>query len=292
MTAVFLTKHVALGNDFLIAVDPSRPLTPADAVAWCDRHRGIGADGLISLSPNADEPGVWTMVLRNSDGSSAEISGNGVRAVGQALARYTGSPAPTRFEVDTDAGRRTLDIISIDGTEAQVRADMGEVRPGPPTFDDWASLGVDVERQAGLDIGNPHLVAVVANPDAHDLAVVGPAVESRYPQGLNVHLISVTSDHSLDLRVWERGAGITEACGSGACAAAAASIDWGLTGPVVEVAMPGGTATVERHSNGNLLLTGPTTLIADIVIGNVDSADATAGAVAADPSTNDTLEEV
>ncbi len=266
MTSVHLSKHVALGNDFLIAVAPPRALTPADAIAWCDRRGGIGADGLISLTPSDEAPGQWNMELLNSDGSSAEISGNGVRAVGQALARHCGKGAPSRFDVSTAAGLRVLDIISIDGPEAQVRADMGPVRPGPPTFDDWASLGVDVDRQIGLDIGNPHLVAVVGDPSAHDLAVVGPAVEANYPQGLNVHLISITSDHSLDLRVWERGAGVTEACGSGACAAAAAANAWGLTGPIVEVAMPGGTATVERTEAGNLLLTGPTTFIADITM--------------------------
>lgn len=265
MTAVHLTKHVALGNDFLIAVEPARTLTADDAIAWCDRHRGIGADGLISLTPSADA-GRWTMVLLNSDGSRAEVSGNGLRGVGQALARHAGATAPSTFEVETDGGLRQLDIISLDGVDAQVRADMGAVRPGPPTFDDWGSLGVDVERQIGLDIGNPHLVAVVADPAAHDLAVVGPAVERHYPDGLNVHLIRVTSDHSLDLHVWERGAGITEACGSGACAASAAAHQWGLTGPKVDVTMPGGTASVERTDGGNLLLTGPTTFIADITI--------------------------
>ncbi len=266
LTAVHLTKHVALGNDFLIGVEPPRELTPRDAVAWCDRRRGVGADGLITLTADTAVPGRWRMVLLNSDGSRAEVSGNGLRGVAQALTGHTGATAPCQFEVETDGGLRSLDVISIDGADALVRADMGAVRPGPPTFDGWDDLGVAVDRQIGLDIGNPHLVAVVDDPSRHDLAVIGPAVESRYPEGLNVHLIEVTSDHSLDLRVWERGAGITEACGSGACAAAAATIEWGLTGPTVEVTMPGGTATVERTESDSLLLTGPATFIADITI--------------------------
>ncbi len=289
MTSVHLTKHVALGNDFLIAVAPPRPLTAAHAIAWCDRRRGIGADGLITLYPVIDDQpdaGDWDMVLLNSDGSRAEISGNGARSVGQALARYTGLGEDSSFDVSTDAGLRTIDIIAIDGNEAQVRVDMGAVRPGPPTFDGWKELGVDVHRQTGLDIGNPHLVAVVTDPSSYDLTVVGPAVERHYSDGLNVHLIAPTSDHSLDLYVWERGAGITEACGSGACAAAAATHQWGLTGPVVEVAMPGGSATVEITESGNILLTGPTTLIADIHMAEWHIADSPT----ADPSRNDSFD--
>lgn len=266
MPPVQLTKHVALGNDFLIAIDPSRPLTADDAVAWCERRCGVGADGLITLTSTPGDASRWTMVLLNSDGSRAEVSGNGARAVGQALARHTGAAAPVSFSVSTDAGVREISVASVQGTRAQVQVDMGPVRPGPPEFDGWAEFGVPVSRQVGLDIGNPHVVAMVADPDAHDLAVIGPAVEAHYPGGVNVHLISPTANDTIELRVWERGAGITEACGSGACAAAAATIEWGLTGSRVHVAMPGGTATVERTDAGHLLLTGPTDYIASITI--------------------------
>ncbi len=268
MTAVSLTKHVALGNDFLIAIEPSVPLGPAEAISFCDRRAGVGADGLITLVPDHDpaHPDRWRMELLNSDGSRAEISGNGARCVGQALARHTGARPPARFEVDTDAGLRRVDLIAVEGNEMSVCVDMGPVRPGPPVSDAWGDLGVVVERQIGLDIGNPHLVAVVDDPDRYDLAVIGPAIEAAYPDGLNVHLIRVTSDRSLELRVWERGAGITQACGSGACAAAAATAQWGLTGPIVDVTMPGGAATVESTVDGDLRLTGPTRFIASITV--------------------------
>lgn len=287
MPPVQLTKHVALGNDFLIAIDPPRPLTSGDAVAWCDRRRGIGADGLITLTSTPGDASRWTMVLLNSDGGRAEISGNGARAVGQALTRHTEASAPVSFSVDTDAGLRPIDVVSMEGSRAQVRIDMGPVRSGPPVFDGWSELGVEVTQQVGLDIGNPHVVALVADPDAHDLAVVGPAVEAHYPEGINVHLISTTADDAIELRVWERGAGLTEACGSGACAAAAATINWGLTGSRVLVTMPGGTATVERTDSGHLLLTGPTDYIAAIMIDS-DSPTHRADTVDAHP----TLEEV
>ncbi len=286
MTAIRLTKHVALGNDFLVAIEPAAPIGPAEAIAWCDRRAGIGADGLITLVPHPDpaHPDRWVMVLLNSDGSRAEISGNGARCVGQALARHVGVRPPVRLEVETDAGLRGIELVSVDGDEMSVRVDMGPVRPGPRDSSAWSDLGVVVERQVGLDIGNPHLVALVDDPDRYDLAVIGPAIESAYPEGVNVHLIRVTSDHSLDLRVWERGAGITLACGSGACAAAAAAARWGLTGRIVDVSMPGGVATVDSTDDGDLRLTGPTRFIASITI--------EAGPVAADHATRDTPQPI
>ena len=260
-----LTKHEGLGNDFLIAVEPSRPLTAEDAERWCHRHRGIGADGLIMVSgPAAD--GAWSMVLWNADGSRAEISGNGIRCVAQAVARYVEADGPQTFVVDTDGGRRQLELTSSsDPATVNVRVDMGPAKPGPEPFDGWDTLGVAVQKQMTVDIGNPHLVALVEDPDGYDVGVIGPAVEAGYPDGLNVHLISVAADGALDLRVWERGAGITEACGSGACAAGWAATSWGLVDGVVSVRMPGGAANVELLE-GNIILTGPATFIGEVIL--------------------------
>lgn len=264
-----LTKHEGLGNDFLIAIDPARPLTASDAVSWCDRRRGIGADGLIELRTQPDdEPTVMT--LFNADGSRAEISGNGVRCAGQALVRHAGLNGSQVLDIATDAGQRRLEVDASVGRQVAVRVDMGPAKPGPPDSTAWSDLGVTLQRQMGIDMGNPHLVALVDDPDAYDIAVVGAAVEAGYPAGLNVHLIAVADPvvgetASIELRVWERGAGVTEACGSGACAAGYAALSWGLvTGPV-QVQMPGGAAVVEVEDD-TIFLTGPATYVAAVTV--------------------------
>lgn len=268
---ITLTKHEGLGNDFLIAIDPSRPLTPDDARAWCDRRLGVGADGLISLDTGgtggAATSGV-RMVLYNADGSRAEISGNGIRCVAQALARHGGHQGSISFEVETDAGLRRLDLTTIDDDPftVEVAVDMGPAKPGPPVSDRWDELGVVVDRQAGVDLGNPHLVALVDEPDKYDIGVVGPGVEAAYPDGLNVHLVAVDDRSHLRLRVWERGAGITQACGSGASAAGATAIEWGLADSPVQVTMPGGAVTVALSAEGTVVLTGPARFIAEIEV--------------------------
>ncbi len=271
--AVQLTKHHGLGNDFLIAIEPPRALTSADAVAWCDRRRGLGADGLLQLVPAQPASGApseaqWVQTLWNADGSRAEISGNGIRCVGQALVRHLGLRGDQTLMIQTDAGLRRLDVAETsDPLTHHVRVDMGEPKPGPAPFDGFEALGVEAFGQATVDLGNPHLVALVAEPEGVDLATVGPAVEAHYPDGLNVHFIKIEDAATVILQVWERGAGITEACGSGACAAAYAANHWGLAGERIQVVMPGGSVEVEIDPAGPLLLTGPATFVADVEIG-------------------------
>lgn len=255
------TKHEGLGNDFLIVIDPARSLTPDDARSWCDRRLGVGADGLIWLDTTPSAP---RMVLFNADGSRAEISGNGIRCVAQALARHGGMTGPARFTVDTDAGPRHLDLTPLDDAVVEVSVDMGSVKPGPPLYDHWSDRAVDVERQASVDLGNPHLVALVDELDRYDMGVVGPAVESAYPDGLNVHLIAVDDRSRIRLKVWERGSGVTQACGSGASAAGASVIDWGLADSPVAVEMPGGQVTISLTDEGTVTLTGPARFIATV----------------------------
>lgn len=249
-----LTKHHGLGNDFLIALDPERDLGAADAIAWCDRHTGIGADGLIRAVADGDRRWIWT--LWNADGSIPEVSGNGLRCLGQAIAMARGDDTAT-YEIVTPGGTRTLEV-SQGGT--WVTVDMGPTSDGPGPSDRLARAGVDVHRQASVAIGNPHLVLEVEDPWTVDLATAGPAIEAGYPDGCNIHFVRVTDETSIDLAVWERGAGITEACGSGACAAAAAAHAWGATRARVDVTMPGGAATVEIGET--VLLTGPATHVA------------------------------
>lgn len=260
------TKHHGLGNDFLIAVEPGRPLTANDARHWCDRRRGIGADGLISAvrtndGPNSDDS--WQMILWNSDGSRPEVSGNGLRCLGQALAAHVGAFEPVAFSVVTDGGVRTLEVEPAHPV-ANVRVDMGPATEAGEISQRWTEVGVDVERQIAVEIGNPHLVALVADGAAHDVTVVGPVIEADYPNGVNVHLIDVVDSSTIRLFVWERGAGYTEACGSGACAAGWAAQQWGLADASVDVVMPGGSARIEV-ADETVFLTGPAAFVGAVV---------------------------
>ncbi|MEM8926188.1 MAG: diaminopimelate epimerase [Actinomycetota bacterium] len=256
-----LTKHHGLGNDFLIAVDADRPLGPEHAVRWCHRRRGIGADGLIALHPT-DHPKRWSMQLWNADGSVAELSGNGLRCVGQALLLHHDPGGSTsEFRIETAAGPRVVLVQpDRDSDTDLVTVDMGVPKVGPPPSPRWPSLGLEPNAQTGVDMGNPHLVALFDDIRAIDIASVGPAIESDYAQGLNVHVASVTSHGGIDMRIWERGVGATDACGTGACAAAWAANQWQMVGDKVEVEMPGGTALVEIDGE-HVVLTGPATFV-------------------------------
>lgn len=261
MVSMMLTKHHGLGNDFLIAVAPAQELTANDAIAWCHRRRGIGADGLISLTPT-DNAARWRMQLWNTDGSEAELSGNGLRCVGQALVLHRDEGAATaEYVIETAAGERTVVVRPNRSSDTdQVTVDMGRPAEGPPIWGRWGELGLTPHAEVGVDMGNPHLVVHVEDIASLDVAALGPVVEAAYPDGLNIEFITVPSYASIDLRVWERGIGITEACGSGACAAAWAAHRRDLVGSKVEVLMPGGTVIVELSDDG-VALTGPATFV-------------------------------
>ena len=256
-----LTKHHGLGNDFLVLVDLElgTPLDSDLARALCDRRRGVGADGLIRVGPAAGQADV-TMVLRNADGTRAEMSGNGIRCLGQAVARSRGLDT-LDLVVATDAGLRGLEVRPGPHPDtAWVGVDMGPARPGP-AVSPLAGV-IDATKVATVDMGNPHLVLLVDDPADTDLAVLGPASQAGYPEGINVEVVAATPGQpdSLDLRVWERGVGLTQACGTGACAAASAAHDWGVVGERVRVRMPGGQ--VEVALGASITLSGPATFVA------------------------------
>lgn len=236
-----LAKHHGLGNDFLIRLDGAA--TAELARALCDRHRGIGADGFIGLDATL------RMTLCNADGSPAETSGNGLRCAGHALARARGVDSLDVL-VTTDAGPRLVEVRpGATSTEAIVRVEMGTV-----------SITRLAATEAEVDVGNPHLVFLVDDVAATDVVALG----RRHP-GVNVEVIAATGPDTLSLVVHERGVGLTEACGSGSCAAAAAAARWGLVGPRVTVRNPGGDVTVELKDD-RALLTGPSVFIADIEV--------------------------
>jgi len=274
---VRLGKYHGLGNDFLVAVvaaaDAPALCSPALAVSLCDRRRGIGADGFIvaALDP---QPGIDArMTLFNADGSRAEMSGNGIRCLAQAVARHRGT-RQVDLAVQTDAGLRPMEVRPdpADAATVHVRVGMGPVVDGPPWRpSDAARAAVAALRPTGrpgrvatADIGNPHLVIEVDDPAAVDVARVGPLLEADFPAGVNVQFIAARPDR-LQLSVWERGAGVTEACGTGASAAATVAHRWGIVGAVTTVEMPGGTVEVRVGAEATELV-GPATFIARIEV--------------------------
>jgi len=262
-TKLRLTKHHGLGNDFLIALERHNPgfvPTPALARALCGRHRGVGADGLVVGGLPTTEGADLTMTLLNADGSVAEISGNGIRCLGQAALRAQGRREGT-IVIDAASGRRTL--VATAGPDVAtdlLSVEMGAIGPGP-ALAPLATARDALHRGTG-DVGNPHLVLHLDSLDGVDAATEGPLLEAEVPGGVNVHFLAVTGPDSIELIHWERGAGITEACGSGATVSATLAHRWGLVGDRVRVQMPGGAATVEVGPLATLI--GEAVHIADI----------------------------
>ena len=238
-TPLRLRKHHALGNDFLLYMDATggRPLDAALARSLCDRHTGVGADGLIRLT--SAPGGAVRMELRNADGSPAETSGNGLRCVAQAALLEALVTGP-ELDITTAAGPRRARVgPTADDGVAAVSVGMGHAVVGAEQADEDPR-----RRRRPVDMGNPHLVVLVPDPDVVDLAEEGAAEQARHPDGINVEYVAVSGPDRLRIRTWERGAGETQACGSGSCAAAAAAREWGLVGDTVEVANPGGVVRV------------------------------------------------
>jgi diaminopimelate epimerase len=277
-----LTKHHGLGNDFLVLLDMAgdTPVDPELVRQMCGRHTGVGADGLIRATrpaPGDGPPPDAVMELYNADGSRAEMSGNGIRCLAQALlldewvadkpgdqdANGNGAE-PTAVVIATDAGRRTVARRgAVDATTQLFAVDMGPVRFDGPA-PEWT--GGPVTRAAWADMGNPHLVLLV-DPfqplEGIDLVALGEEVNRAVPQGANVHLVQPgPDDDAITIRTYERGVGLTQACGTGASASAAVAHSWNLVGEQVDVHMPGGVAQVRLGPS--IELTGPATVVAAV----------------------------
>lgn len=256
-----VSKHHGLGNDFLVALLDDEPGELPDlARRMCERRVGVGADGLIiGVATGA---GDVRMVLHNSDGSRAAMSGNGIRCLAHAVVMQRGA-GPAELTIETDGGLRTV-AVDGDGQRVHASVDMGPVGSGP-AVPAQLSAKLGERRFATGDVGNPHLVVQVDDPSAVDVAVVGAAHEAHFPDGMNVEFIAPTPGEAdaLDLRVWERGAGVTQACGTGATAAATTASEWGLVGKDVTVHMPGGDVRVIVGERATLV--GPSVFVADIL---------------------------
>jgi diaminopimelate epimerase len=263
---VHLSKHHGLGNDFLVYdLDQGDPGSAWSDLArrWCARTTGIGADGLLVLSANSSQ---LVMRLFNADGSVAEISGNGIRCLVQAAHHKLGGTDGAQYEVDTDAGLRHVEVITTTDTHTlQVRVDMGPVTSLDEP-DGWGALECDPIRPVRhVSLGNPHSVVGVDDVKNVDLARLGALV----PQ-VNLEIIEAgPGNNAITMRVHERGAGITQACGSGACAAAEAAIAWGFVAPQTDevvVHMDGGVARVHITDDRHAILTGPTTWVGTVTV--------------------------
>ena len=256
MRAAFTKMH-GLGNDFVVLDTRAAPLPPVTAAlarALADRRTGIGCDQLIVLeeSPTAD----FRMRIYNSDGGEVEACGNATRAV----AVLHGSPA----QIETAGG-----VLAVQPGEGGAAVDMGEPRfewdaiPLAYAMDTTAlPVGWDeLEQPAAVNVGNPHAVFFVDDCDAIELDRLGPQIERDplFPQRVNVNVATVEYESKIRLRVWERGAGLTRACGTGACATAVAAMRRGLVGPEVTVTLPGGPLLIAWGEDGRVTMTGPAT---------------------------------
>jgi diaminopimelate epimerase len=275
MTIEFVKYH-GLGNDFILIDNraASEPvITPEQAVKLCDRHFGIGADGAIFALPGTNGAD-YTMRIFNSDGSEPEMCGNGIRCLAKFLADLERENDPTSrlYRIHTLAG-----IIAPQLTaDGQVRVDMGVPRllagEIPTTL---ASAQEKVINQslevAGqfwsvtcVSMGNPHCITFVDDVAAIPLAAIGPQFEyhSVFPQRTNTEFIQVVGRGYLKMRVWERGAGATLACGTGACASLVAGVLTGKCDRAATVELPGGCLQIEwSQTDQKLYMTGPATQV-------------------------------
>jgi diaminopimelate epimerase len=258
MRVPFIKMH-GLGNDFVVldAREQALPaMTPSIARALADRRRGIGFDQLLLLEPS--KACDFRMRIFNSDGSEVGACGNGSRAV----ALLHGAPAV----VETGGG--AISLMPLEGG--------GKVDMGAPRFD-WEAIPLafamdtaamplaweDLAAPMAVNVGNPHAVFFVADTDAVELERLGPLIETDpvFPEAVNVNVASLVGSDHLKLRVWERGAGLTRACGTGACATAVAALRKGLVASPVTVSLPGGDLVIEWQPGGTILMSGPATEI-------------------------------
>ncbi|MGW1321537.1 diaminopimelate epimerase [Streptomyces antibioticus] len=270
-------KGHGLGNDFIILPDPDNRLAlkAADVLRLCDRRTGIGADGVLRAVRTAESPEAaymsgdadWFMDYRNADGSAGQMCGNGIRVLARCLVD-AGHCSPGTLAIATRAGIRQVQVdhrtADFDGP---VTVGMGRPRlPGPEGITvtaaarTWPALHVDA--------GNPHAVAFVddlSHPgDLNSPPQVTP--DQAYPHGVTVEFVVRLGPHHLALRVHERGVGETPACGTGACAAVAATLHTGAPPGTYTVDMPGGRLHITVLTDGSMNMTGTATIVAEGVV--------------------------
>jgi diaminopimelate epimerase len=265
------TKMHGCGNDFVIFDERTRPLglSPARAAAIANRHTGAGCDQFIVIEPGRNGADAF-MRIRNPDGTEAGACGNATRCVAHLLARDTGR---CRLTIRTISG----DLPSEVRPDGSVQVDMGPVRlewPDIPLARPSDTLHLDlafgpVADPAAASMGNPHATFFVPDLTAIPIETIGPILEhdSWFPERANIGFVQVLTPERIRLRVWERGAGLTLACGSGACAALVNAHRRGLVLRRSEVLVDGGALTIEWRDDNHVLMTGP---VATAFLGEID----------------------
>ena len=276
MSKIPFTKMHGAGNDYIYVNTMFHEVfDPAEAaIRWSDRHTGIGSDGLVLIGSSPLPEADFTMRIFNADGSEAMMCGNASRCIGKYLYER-GLTEKTEIKLLTRSGIKTLCLHLDNGIVKSVTVDMGE-----PVLEDenlfnpqiakslatplapWSGDGGEVA--LFVSMGNPHYVIFTDNVD--EVTETGNALERHpaFPQGCNIELAKVDDNGNIRTRVWERGSGITMACGTGACATAVAAAITGRTGRKSQIIMDGGTLDIEwRESDNHVYMTGPATFVFD-----------------------------
>ncbi len=238
------TKMQGLGNDYLYIYGPVPENVEALSRRLSDRHFGPGADGLIFMGPS--EQADFAMRIFNADGSEAGMCGNGIRCVGKYLYDH-GYTRKHMLVIETRAGLRQLTLHDEAGKIVSASVEMGNATIVPGRTGDL------------VDLGNPHLVLFVPYAEAVDITKEGPKLEHSVSGGVNVEFVQVLGPNKLRMRVWERGSGVTLACGTGACASAAASVNRGLcpADTPIELVLDGGSLFITVRADGSIQMQGP-----------------------------------
>ena len=261
------------GNDY-IYIDTMRfPIAHPEklAIAWSDRHKGIGGDGIILIGKN--ESGRFTMRIFNNDGSEGKMCGNGIRCVGKYL-YDNGITSEKELPIDTLSGTKLLHMTTdADNKVVEVTVDMGEPiladkhqlsTPDGSMQDGEVTIGHTNYQGTFVSMGNPHFINFINGVEEYDVQTNGIRLEQAqiFPERCNIEFAEIRPDGSIRMRVWERGSGITMACGTGACATAVAAALTGRAGRTSTIVMDGGQLTIVWNENDNhIYMTGPATTV-------------------------------
>lgn len=268
------TKMEGLGNDYIYIYSENKIENINDlAIKMSDRHFGIGGDGIIIIGPSNNYD--FKFEMYNSDGSQAEMCGNGIRCAAK-FVYEKGYTKKTEIDFETLAGKRHVSLILENDTILSVKVDMGKpiLKADDIPVSEYEEkknyenlemvqfsydINGDKKTFSCVSMGNPHTVCFLDNISEFDITKYGPNIEndSRFPNKTNVEFVEIIDRNKIKMRVWERGAGETLACGTGACASTVASIINGYTERKVEVNLLGGTLLIEWAEDGHVYMTGP-----------------------------------
>ncbi len=268
MKEIDFFKYQGTGNDFIVIdeIDTQLGITPDIIRELCDRHFGVGADGVILARPSDDAD--FKMVFFNPDGSKAEMCGNGIRCYASYLFLHKRTEK-TELRLETDSGLKVVTLEVKQGVVEEATVDMGKPNfiskmiPVDSSADNFVNrpLGIDGIDLLGtaLSMGNPHVVIFVDDLENVPISEYGPKIERSplFPNGVNVEFAKIVSRNQIEIIVWERGAGITLSCGTGACAVAVAAVKNGLADRKIIARVPGGDLEVYWSDSDCVFLSGP-----------------------------------